>query len=146
MSLRDPTLKMSKSHVDENSRILLTDTPELIRSKIKVAVTDSIDGISYAPDNRPGVSNLIELYAHMERRDDFESVAQGFANLSKKDFKGRVADCIISGLSPIRVKYDYLMKAEGPGFLDSVCAKGGERAREGAEKTLEVVRKAVGLR
>jgi tryptophanyl-tRNA synthetase len=71
-SLADPTLKMSKSHPNEKSRILLNDDEDVIRSKVKVAVTDSIEtGITYDPENRPGISNLINLlyYASPDYQD-----------------------------------------------------------------------------
>ncbi len=62
-NLRDPTKKMSKSSPDENSRIELTDSPDVIRYRIKKALTDSTSAISYDPDGRPGVSNLIAIHA-----------------------------------------------------------------------------------
>merc|ERR1711939_99457 len=64
MSLTDPVKKMSKSDPNPKSRILLTDSNEVIRSKIKSAMTDSFDGISYEPERRPGVSNLLDIYYH----------------------------------------------------------------------------------
>ena len=60
-SLRNPDQKMSKSAPDANSRILLTDTPEQIQSKFKRAVTDSEPMLTYDPENRPAVSNLISI-------------------------------------------------------------------------------------
>ena len=61
--MRDPTTKMSKSHPNLNSRILLTDTDTDIQKKIKSAVTDNIKSICYDPENRPGVSNLLAILA-----------------------------------------------------------------------------------
>jgi tryptophanyl-tRNA synthetase len=61
-SLTDPALKMSKSHPNDKSRILLTDDENVIRNKIKTAVTDSIETeITYDPETRPGISNLIDI-------------------------------------------------------------------------------------
>merc|ERR1711939_634674 len=61
MSLKRPTQKMSKSDADPKSRILITDTREEIHAKVKGAITDSEPGISFDPEKRPGVSNLIEI-------------------------------------------------------------------------------------
>lgn len=62
-SLREPDKKMSKSHKNPNSRIELTDTPDMILEKVKKAVTDCTSAITYNPEERPGVSNLISIHA-----------------------------------------------------------------------------------
>lgn len=144
MSLRDPLQKMSKSDPQPLSRILLTDGPDTIWEKLKKSMTDSELGVSYDPKNRPGVSNLIEIYAHMQRRDDFGAIAQEWENLEKKELKMRVAECISEGLKPVREEYERIMK-EGDGYLDKIAEKGAAKARESAEKTMVLVRKAMGL-
>ena len=63
MSLRDATTKMSKSDPQEVSRIELSDSPDIIKTKIQKATTDSEKHISYDPQNRPEMSNLINIYA-----------------------------------------------------------------------------------
>ncbi|KAH9814140.1 Aminoacyl-tRNA synthetase [Melampsora americana] len=63
LNLRNPEMKMSKSHPSPTSRILITDTPTMIQSKIQSAVTDSISQIKYDRVQRPGVSNLLDIYA-----------------------------------------------------------------------------------
>ncbi|KAF8249465.1 tryptophanyl-tRNA synthetase [Wilcoxina mikolae CBS 423.85] len=144
MSIRDPLVKMSKSDPQPHSRILLTDTPEEISSKLKKAVTDSIGGVSFDPKNRPGVSNLVQIYAHMQRRDDFESVATEFEGCNMKALKDRVTECVIEGLKPVREEYERIMK-EGDGYLEQVAEDGAMRARESAEETMQLVRGAMGL-
>lgn len=62
-SLRDPSKKQSKSDPNDKSRITLRDTPDAIRMKIKRAITDFTSEVTYDPDNRPGVSNLISIHA-----------------------------------------------------------------------------------
>ena len=59
MSLKEPLLKMSKSHADPRSRILVNDDHQTISEKLRFALTDSMARISYDPINRPGVSNLL---------------------------------------------------------------------------------------
>lgn len=62
-SLRDPTKKQSKSDPNEGSRISLRDPPDLIRRKIRRAITDFTSEVTYDPTNRPGVSNLVGIHA-----------------------------------------------------------------------------------
>ena len=103
MSLKDPSLKMSKSHLDSRSRILLSDTHEDIASKINLAVTDSLPLISYDPHNRPGISNLIEILHHLEGgATTCEDLAREFESLSKAKFKTLVSDRVSSSLIRIR--------------------------------------------
>ncbi|KAF2446553.1 Aminoacyl-tRNA synthetase, partial [Karstenula rhodostoma CBS 690.94] len=113
MSLQDPTKKMSKSDPDERSRILITDTREQIQAKIKVALTDSIPGISYDRELRPGISNLIDIMYYMDesRYDSPEAIAQEMssADLSMKALKEKVATTVADKLEPIRERYNEQM-------------------------------------
>ncbi|KAI5850270.1 hypothetical protein DFP73DRAFT_538783 [Morchella snyderi] len=147
MSLSDPTKKMSKSAPDLKSRILLTDSPTSVRGKIKVALTDSLEthGITYDPQKRPGLSNLIEIYAHIQGREDFGHVAGEFEGLTKKVFKERVAECINESLESIRSEYMRITETEGDGFLEKVIKEGSAKAANSAEVTMIKVRKALGL-
>lgn len=67
-SLRDPTKKMSKSEKDPRSRINLCDSPEDIFMKFKKAVTDCTSTVSYEPDTRPGISNLVVIHSSLTGR------------------------------------------------------------------------------
>ncbi|KAI9367511.1 hypothetical protein BJX61DRAFT_527992 [Aspergillus egyptiacus] len=142
MSLKEPTLKMSKSHPDERSRIILTDSPEEVHRKVKVALTDSEPGISYDPINRPGVSNLIEILGHLEEKS-CEEIASCHRSTSLRAFKEHLSDVICEVLAPIREKYYSLMADAGS--LDAIAEQGAEDARANAEMTMKKVRKAMGL-
>ncbi|KAL2830626.1 hypothetical protein BJY01DRAFT_227138 [Aspergillus pseudoustus] len=142
MSLKEPTLKMSKSHVDERSRIILTDSPDDIRRKVKVALTDSEPGISYDPVRRPGVSNLIEIISHLDGRSCRE-ITQSYESANLRALKSDVADRIIEVLAPIRDKYYSLMANSA--HLDAIAEQGAQNARANAEITMNKVRKAMGL-
>ena len=144
MSLRDPLAKMSKSDPQPQSRILLTDSPPEIAEKVKKAVTDSIDGISFDPQNRPGLSNLLQIYGYMQRRRDFDNIARELGGCGKKVFKERVADCVVEGLKHVRDEYARIVN-EGDGYLEMVAEQGARRARDSAEETMLLVRKAMGL-
>lgn len=146
MSLKDPAMKMSKSHQDPRSRILLTDTHEEIASKIKLAVTDSLPLISYNPQNRPGISNLIEIIHHVEGgRTTCEDLAREFESLSKQNFKALVSDRISSSLFRVREDYQRILNTDGGRYLDAVAAQGAVKAKASAEETMALVRDAVGL-
>ncbi len=146
MSLKEPSLKMSKSHEDPRSRILLTDSHEDITSKIKLALTDSLSGVSYDPSNRPGISNLIEIVHHLEDgATTCEDLANKYCSLSKRQFKEMVAERVSSSLSHIRRNYERILKADDGRYLDAVAAQGAVKASASAEETMVLVREAMGL-
>jgi len=146
MSLTDPSTKMSKSHPNPKSRILLTDSDDAIRSKIKSAVTDSFDGITYQPDRRPGVSNLLDIFFHSGEAvetDDQVALAKHLEGLNLKAVKEEVAMAVIEVVRPIRERYENIVQDQK--MLDRVAEEGKEKARRSAEMVLGRVRKAVGL-
>ncbi|ODH46092.1 tryptophan-tRNA ligase [Paracoccidioides brasiliensis] len=147
MSLKQPTLKMSKSHSDPRSRILLTDSSEEIYLKIKLALTDSNQGISYDPINRPGVSNLIEILSHVQGRDgisSFEELGAEYQSFTMRAFKERVAVAVVDHLNGIRQRYLELMNNK-LSYLDTVAEDGAKSATENADTTLRTVKNALGL-
>ena len=90
MSLSEPDKKMSKSSTNENSYILVMDPPEVILRKFKRAVTDSEGGVYRSPD-KPGVSNLIEIYAAVTGKSP-EAVEQEFSGQGYGAFKPAVGE------------------------------------------------------
>lgn len=143
MSLREPTSKMSKSHTDERSRILLTDTNESIHKKIKLALTDSEPSIKYDPVRRPGVANLIEIIAHIEGRK-CEELALEYQSATLGSLKGHVAERISSHLGEIREKYFALID-DRTGYLDVIADQGAQTASANAEFTVKKIKNAMGL-
>lgn len=113
MSLQDPTKKMSKSDPDQRSRILINDTREEIHAKFRAALTDSIPGITYDRESRPGVSNLVEIMYYMDE-GQYES-PQALAHdvfggdVSMKALKEKVATTVADKLEPIRERYNEQM-------------------------------------
>ncbi|KAL1999526.1 hypothetical protein VTN02DRAFT_4389 [Thermoascus thermophilus] len=146
MSLKEPNLKMSKSHSDDRSRILLTDSTEEIHKKIKLALTDSEPMISYDPIRRPGVSNLIEILRHFDETDGktCEELALQYKSTSMRSFKEHVASKIAQHLEEIREKYFTLVQGNA-GYLDAVADHGARTARANADLTMKSVKAAVGL-
>lgn len=146
MSLTEPERKMSKSHELARSRILLSDSREEISSKFRTALTDSVEGISYEPQRRPGVSNLVEIISHLDEQGrSCQEVAEDFKDSTLRVLKERAALVVDEHFRPIREKYEQLLgEAHGRG-LDEIAARGAERASTTARETMEDVRSAIGI-
>ncbi|KAF5724428.1 tryptophanyl-tRNA synthetase [Fusarium mundagurra] len=145
MSLQNPAEKMSKSSKSPKSRISIIDSPEEIKAKIKAATTDSIPGISYNREERPGISNLLDIMAIFDPEGrKAQELGEQYSDLSPKQLKEMVSDAVIGGLDGIRDRYTELLD-KGDKHLDSIEAIGAEKACKSAEETMQVVREAVGL-
>lgn len=145
MSLKEPSLKMSKSELDSRSRIDLTDSPEEISKKIRLALTDSTAGVSYDPLARPGISNLLAILSHLQKQGSSEALAQRHNSLSLAEFKHLVTTTISDHLCDFRRRYSDLMEAGNAHYLDEVAARGAQKARDQANLMLQKVRYATGL-
>ena len=139
MSLSDPTKKMSKS--DPKGDIFLKDDLAVIRKKIMSAVTDSGSEVKYDVENKPGISNLLTIYASLKEISIEEAEAQ-FKDSRYGDFKKAVADAVIEELEPFQKRYREILDSKA---YEAALKEGAERAREVANKTLNKVKKAVGL-
>lgn len=140
MSLVEPTAKMSKSDENPRSRIGITDSPDDIRKKIKSAVTDSDPDVRYDWDEKPGISNLLEIMADCTGRSVDDLVAE-YGTGGYGRFKEAVAEAVVAELAPVRTRYEELDDAE----VARVMQKGALDARTQAEGYQQEVRKAVGL-
>eukprot|EP00039_Didymoeca_costata_P002099 m.57499 g.57499 ORF g.57499 m.57499 type:complete len:361 (+) comp11113_c0_seq1:57-1139(+) len=145
MSLRDPLNKMSKSDRAKGSGIQLTDPPDVVMAKIKKAVTDSESNITYDPEGRPGVANLIRLYCALhEDTPSPSTVAQEFKEYNMLQLKEAVADVIIRHLAPIQEEIRAL--ENDPGYVKQLLDSGASRAQDIATQTMDSVRRLTGLR
>jgi len=142
MGLQDPTSKMSKSSTLPNDTILLIDTPEEIMKKVKKAVTDSEGIVKYDEKNKPGISNLMEIYEIITNKS-MEEIEKEFEGQGYGTFKVAVAEAIIKELEPFRNKYNELMA--NPTLLEEIYNKGAKKASEVASKTLKDVYEKVGI-
>jgi tryptophanyl-tRNA synthetase len=140
MSLQDPQAKMSKSDPDPDSRINLLDEPEVIRRKLKAAVTDSERTVRYDWEEKPGISNLLELFSFCSGRS-IESLVGQFHDSGYGPFKAAVGEAVVERLTPIRTAYKSLADDE----VNRLMQKGALDARQRAEGTMVAVRRAVGL-
>lgn len=141
MSLQDPTRKMSKSDDNARSYILLLDEPKKIIKKIKSAVTDTIGAVNYDPENQPAITNLINIYARFSGLTP-EQIVADYQGKGYGDFKGDVAEAIVSVLEPIQNRYHQLLQSDE---LDEILAHGAIQANEIANATLARIEDAIGF-
>jgi len=143
-SLRNPEKKMSKSDPDTKSCIYLTDSPDVIAGKVKACVTDSTKELSFCPESRPGVANLMVILSEL-RGTSPEQVCADLVKegMNKVQLKEMVTSALVESLTPIRTEMERLEK--DPGHIDEVLREGGESAREIAIDTMRDVRRLVGF-
>jgi tryptophanyl-tRNA synthetase len=141
MGLQNPLAKMSKSDENTDNFVALLDPPEVVRRKIKASVTDSGRDVHY-DETKPGVSNLIMLYAAVSG-ETVASIESRFAGKGYAEFKQRLAELMIDFLSPIQERYRLI--ASGPAALADLLQKGARKARDRSQATLERVYRAVGF-
>lgn len=139
MSLSDPTRKMSKS--EPKGDIFLKDDLLSIRKKIMSAVTDSGSDIKYDPEQKPGIANLLTIYASIKDMSIAEA-EKHFVGYRYGDFKKAIADAVVDELKPFKEKYESLISGD---TIEKTLKEGAEKARRIADKTLARVKHAVGL-
>lgn len=142
-SLRDPSKKMSKSDPDPKSRICLTDKPDDILKNIKKAITDFQSEVTYDPEKRPGVSNLVSIHSFVTGKT-VDEVCNEAQNLNTGEYKFRVADAVVAYVKPIQESISRYLNDEL--YLQSVLAEGSEKATEIAHNTLKEVHEKLGLK
>ncbi len=142
MSLGTPTSKMSKS--DPQGCVFLMDSPDEISRKFKRAVTDSDSEncVRYAPQEKPGVANLMSIYSSVTGRS-FEEIEREFEGQGYGKFKPAVGDAVIEALRPIRENAERMIADKS--YLQQVYTEGAQKASYVARKTLRKVYKRVGF-
>ncbi|MBF1050964.1 MAG: tryptophan--tRNA ligase [Peptostreptococcaceae bacterium] len=141
MSLQDPTKKMSKSDENKNAYISMVEEDDVINSKIKKAVTDSVGVIAYN-DEQLAIKNLINIYSSYSNKTPQEIVDM-YEGKSYAVFKSDLAQIVIEGIKPIREKYKDLMNNKD--HLEKIYKKGAEEARYSARKMMKKVYRKVGF-
>ena len=141
MSLQDPTKKMSKTG-DEG--IALSDSPDTIREKIKKATTDSEKEIKFDENKKPGISNLMTIYAILAPNiKNLRQIEEQYEGKSYTDFKADLAEVVINFLKPFQEKRRELSKDMV--HVKSILEKSEEKARNLANATLTEVKEKMGL-
>jgi len=141
MSLTEPTKKMSKSDPNPNSRINLLDEVALVNAKVRSATTDSGTEVVYDVSEKPGISNLIEIYSVLSG-ESINDVVLRFKGKSYGEFKESVANMINSHLDGLQKKYHEIRESSD---LMDILEKGTDKAREISGKKLKEVYKKVGF-
>lgn len=142
MSLAEPTKKMSKSDENVNATIYLIDDKDTIIRKFKKAVTDSDAEVRYDVENKPGVSNLMEIYGVVTGKS-MDEVAKEFEGKGYGDFKLAVGEAVADMLEPFHVRCAELEKDKA--YIDGCIKENAEKASYFANKTLRKVHKKLGL-
>ncbi|EJD75990.1 tryptophanyl-tRNA synthetase [Loa loa] len=141
-SLQNSTRKMSKSVGNDRSRILISDTKQIIAEKCAKALSDSQSNITYEPEKRPAISNLVILYA-LATGLTVENVIDECASLNTKEFKSCLAEKIDTLIAPFREKYESLLQE--PQLVRDILMFGTQRAEEKAQETMEELRELLGF-
>ncbi|MDO5715934.1 MAG: tryptophan--tRNA ligase [Tissierellia bacterium] len=141
MSLQDPMTKMSKSDTNSDAYILLLDTEQETRKKIKRAVTDSLGEIRYS-DEQPGLKNLINIYSSFSSLST-EEVVQNYEGKGYGIFKEDLGDVVVEGLRPLRTRFQEIRQDKD--YLEKIYREGAEKASYIANKTLRKVYRKIGF-
>ena len=141
MALDDPTKKISKSAENIHSRISLLDEPSKIKKSIMKATTDSDGVVRFDAENKPGISNLLNIYSVLsgmtipELETRYEGNGYG-------DFKKDLVDVVVEALAPIKKNYEEIRHSEE---LIKILKDGAVRADAIAQKTMKRVKDNFGL-
>ncbi len=140
--LQDPSAKMSKSASSPAGLIDLLDDPKVNAKKIRSAVTDTEREIRYDPVAKPGISNLLTIYAALTDRKIGE-LEDAYAGRGYGDLKKDLAEIVVEFTAPLRERVQAYL--DDPAELDRVLAAGATRAREVAGATLAAVYDKIGF-
>ena len=140
MSLRHPENKMSKSSDDINGTIYFNDKKDNILKKFKSSVTDSENIVRYDPKNKPGISNLIEIYSAVNDKE-ISDTEKEFENSQYGEFKIAVAETVVDYLDPIKKNFDDLTSEN----LEDIVVSNLKLAKDSAQKTIIEVEEALGI-
>ncbi|HEY8281468.1 MAG TPA: tryptophan--tRNA ligase [Leifsonia sp.] len=140
--LQSPTSKMSKSADSQAGVIWLLDEPGVTRKKIMRAVTDTDGVVAFDREGKPGISNLLTIYASLSGRS-IESIELEYDGRGYGDFKKGLAEVVVETFTPVRERALELLA--DPAELDRILAVNAGRAEEVAEATLAKVYDRVGF-
>ncbi len=141
MDLVDPLHKMSKSSENQNGVIRLLDEPDVIRKKIMRATTDSESIVRYDEENKPGISNLINIYSSLTGKK-MDEIEKKFKDSNYGTFKKSVADVVVSEIEKIQLKYNEYLNSDK---IDEILRKGAEKTRVYAKAKYDAVKNKIGF-
>ena len=142
MDLQEPDRKMSTTGGTPQGTVLIADPPDVVRRKLKSAVTDSGRDVRYEPDEKPGITNLIEIM-NVATGEPIEAIEARYDGQGYGAFKADVAQAVVELLDPIRLRYEELQS--DPGELTRLLGVGAEKAREASAPTLAAMYERMGF-
>ncbi|UDY24382.1 tryptophan--tRNA ligase [Nocardioides sp. Kera G14] len=140
--LQDPTSKMSKSASSPNGLIDMLDDPKVSAKKIRSAVTDSEAEVRFDEAEKPGVSNLLRIFSALSGVT-IEKLEADYVGKGYGDFKSDLAEVVVDFVTPFRTRTFELLEDQTE--LTSVLARGAEKARAVASRTIADVYDRVGF-
>jgi len=142
MSLTSPESKMSKSDKDPGGCIYIMQKPDEIMRAFKRAVTDSETSVRYDVLNKPGVSNLMQIYS-VASGLNFEAIEKEFDGRGYGEFKPKVGEAVVELLRPIREQAERLISDKA--YLENIYKEGADKAARASARTLRKVYKKIGF-
>jgi tryptophanyl-tRNA synthetase len=141
MDLQEPTKKMSTTGGTPQGTLLLLDPPDVLRKKVRSAVTDSGAEVRRGPD-KAGVTNLIDVMT-VATGETAEAIEARYDGSGYGQFKGDVAEAVVALLEPIQARYAELRS--DPAELARLLAVGAGKAREASAPTLAAMYERMGF-
>ena len=142
MDLVNPAIKMSKSAENKKGVIYLLDDLDVIRKKIMGATTDSEMVVKYDVSNKPGISNLINIYASLTGKS-IEEVEEEFRGKNYGEFKRCVSDKVVDLISHIQDEYNKYINSD---IIDEILDDGARKTIAYAKEEYELVEKKIGFK
>lgn len=142
MDLIDPTKKMSKSSENQKGVIKLLDDVSVVRKKIMSATTDSEMRVVYDSVNKPGISNLINIYSSLTNKS-IKEIEKEFEGQNYGYFKTKVADVVCEFIENIQEKYYKIINDE---ILDKILEDGANTVRKECKEKLDLMKKNMGFK
>ena len=141
-NLQEPERLMSTTRGTPQGVVRVLDPPDVVRKKFKTAVTDSGTDVRYAPEDKPGISNLLEIMS-VATGDGISELEARYDGGGYGRFKDDVADAVVELFTPVRARYEEL-RGDVP-QLKALLARGAEKAREASAPTLEAMYERMGF-
>ncbi|MDD4213072.1 MAG: tryptophan--tRNA ligase [Bacilli bacterium] len=142
MDLQNPTRKMDKSAENPKGCIFLTEPLDQIRKKIKAAVTDNDGIVRYDVENKPGISNLMSIYASITEMT-FQQIEEKYHECGYGIFKSDLAELVVTEIDKVQKEYDYWINSSE---LDQILNEGKARASMFARSNMRKIYEKMGLK
>ena len=141
MNLQDPTRKMSKSDHNQKGVICLLDDISSIKKKIMSATTDSEMSVKFDPENKKGISNLINIYSALTGKS-IEEIENEFLNSNYGNFKTKVAEVVCNECQKIQDKYNEYLNSD---IIDKILDEGRKKLLEITKAKYEEMKTKLGV-